>query len=127
MKSQMPAKVPAFLHLRLKPEEVRYIRKEAQNSGQTVSEWMRKKLLSDYAPDILSDIPPSVSSNSPELTSVREERDGETGKNLAPQVFSGRPAKNGAGTNLASERTGHPRGCPCFACERLRSLLREIA
>lgn len=122
MKPQMPVKVPASLHLRLKPEEVRHIRKEAENSGETVSEWMRKKLLSDYTYDSLSDLSGPVSSNSLDLSSVRAKRGEEKRK------FSSRSSRSVslAGGNVDNEigkRVGHRTGCPCWACNRFRELL----
>lgn len=46
-------------------------------------------------------------------------------ENRGEESFSKQVASETSGRDLASERTGHVKGCVCFACERLRAMLQS--
>src|SRR5215469_6081716 len=121
---------PSRLTLRLRPEEMRYVRNEAKTQGKTLSDYVRERLLSDCVHGFLESISAGSGGISPELSMNDVKKESGTGGKIAlanfpPPVCARKPPAGSAIDREVRGRTGHAENCRCFACTKLRGLLGE--
>lgn len=122
-------KIPrARVSIRLFADERKSLEERARSANKTLSSYLRDCAL---AP-IERQSPAIPSSNSEDFESLRNENVREDEQTFVHEAieakknsskFSKQAGSETGGRDLASERTGHVKGCACFACERLRGMI----
>lgn len=114
--------------IRLFDDERKTLEERARSANKSLSAFVRDTLLSpivNQCPANSESVPHSEETlfnsneDGAEQTFVHKSAENDSvGEKFSKQV----PSVAG-GKDLASERTGHARGCACFACERLRAMI----
>jgi ATP-dependent Clp protease ATP-binding subunit ClpA len=101
----------------LRPEELEELRKRAKDHRKTVSAYIRDCTLSPnpfkQVNEAIAQFAPAAKSDAMEIDLKSVENESVSHELKAKSI-----------EEIVSERIGHQTGCNCFACERLREMLK---